>query len=38
MNSEKRLIAFAKLIEPMHTGFVKPKEKKDRYIRAAMGR
>ena len=27
MNSEKRLIAFAKLIEPLHTGFVKPKEK-----------
>lgn len=24
MNSEKRLIAFAKLIEPLHTGFVKP--------------
>ena len=27
MNSEKRLIAFAKLIEPLHTGFVKPKGK-----------
>lgn len=25
LNSERRLIAFAKLIEPLHTGFVKPK-------------
>jgi Asp-tRNA(Asn)/Glu-tRNA(Gln) amidotransferase A subunit family amidase len=24
LNSERRLIAFAKLIEPLHTGFVKP--------------
>ncbi len=27
MNSEKRLIKFAKLIEPLHTGFVKPETK-----------
>ncbi len=27
MNSEKRLIKFAKLIEPLHTGFVKPEVK-----------
>lgn len=27
INSERRLIAFAKLIEPLHTGFVKPEAK-----------